>query len=155
MTSEFIPWDNLREGIHLSLDNAEYFLKMARKLHDDNEFQLSIPCAILAFEESSKTDHLDDKKQEGLGLSDEEWDKICKHEYKLTDAEKRTKEVLENESNFFVSIQGSMMEGIGLSGIHDKDTAVMIKKKQIEIYSRFSTIKERCFYVDWNKHKNN
>lgn len=154
MTEELIKWDNLRDGIHLSLDNAAYFLKMATQLHDDDKFQLSIPCAILAFEESSKADHLDKNKTNGIGISEEEWDHICKHEYKLTESEKQTKKTLDEKSDHDVSFMGAMMQGIGLSGIHDKDTAILIKKKQIETYSRFSIIKERCFYIDWNKHNN-
>ncbi|MDE2588065.1 MAG: AbiV family abortive infection protein [Patescibacteria group bacterium] len=155
MTSEFIPYDNLRDGLHLAMQYAEYFLNMSKKLHDNNEFQISIPYAILAFEESSKAHHLDDNRFEGLGISDEEWKSIRNHEYKLTDAEKQTKKELENQTDAFVNWQGSVMEGLGLNGIHDRKIAIMVKQKQIEIYSRFSTIKERCFYANWNKRKNN
>lgn len=153
MASEFIQWDDLPDGMHLAMRYAEYFLNMAKKLHGDNEFQLSLPCAILAFEESSKADHLDENRQEGFGISYEEWKSIRDHEYKLTEAEKQTKRILETKSDAFVAMQGSILKGIGLSGIYDRKTAIMVKQKQIEIYSRFSTIKERCFYSNWNKHK--
>ncbi|MGI0060494.1 MAG: AbiV family abortive infection protein, partial [Nitrosotalea sp.] len=151
MNEEIIKWDNLRDGIHLSLDNAEYFLKMATQLHAKEEFQLSIPCAILAFEESSKADHLDKNKADGMGISEEEWEQICGHKYKLTESEKQTKKSLDEKSNADVSLMGAIMQEIGLNGITDKETAIMIKKKQIEIYSRFSIIKERCFYTDWDE----
>lgn len=154
MAPEHISWDDLRDGIHLAMKYAESFLNTSKKLHDDGEYQISIPYAILAFEESSKADHLDKNRLDGLGISNEEWRLICNHEYKLTDAEKQSKENLENQTDADIEFQGSIMDEIGLQGIHDRKTAIQIKEKQIEIYSRFSIVKERCFYANWNKRKN-
>ncbi|MDE1764945.1 MAG: AbiV family abortive infection protein [Thaumarchaeota archaeon] len=132
---------------------AEYFLNMANKFHNEKSFQSSIPFAILAFEESSKANHLDKNWLIGIGISFDEWKHILNHDYKLTDAEKRIKENLKDKTELSLQIDGEMIKSLGLEAIIDRKSAIQLKEIQIEINSRLSSVKERCFYSNWNKRK--
>lgn len=46
------------------------------------------------------------------------------------------------------------MESVGLNAIPSRDAAIETKEKEIEVNAKFSKIKERCFYTNWNSSKN-
>ena len=155
MTSDIeIPLDKIKDGLIIAKDYAEYFLKMSKKLDNEKEFQLSIPCAILAFEEASKAEHFYKKIKDKEEIDENEWKDIRKHDFKLTDTEKQAKQKIETNHELAILVQSAILQGVGLkSTVPDKETAIAFKKKQIETYSKFSKIKERCFYADWNSFK--
>lgn len=128
---------------------------MSERFHNENEFQLSIPFAILSFEESSKMDHFLNFVENKKNISRNEWEELRQHKFKLTQSEKEVKKILESQSDLDILLQNLFMKDRGLKNIAStKEEAIFVKKNEIEYKSKFSKIKEICFYANWNTQKN-
>ena len=153
--SQLIPYEKIKTGVYIAKDHAEYFLKMSDKLYHENEFQAAIPFAILAFEEASKINHLLDFIQDNKNIERDEWKELRNHYFKLTHSEKEIKNNLESQSDYDIFVQNLMMRDRGLYDVvQTKADAILVKQKAIEVQSKFSKIKEICFYANWNEKKN-
>lgn len=150
-----IPNNKIKDGMIIAKNHAEYFLKMAKDLHEMEDYQLSIPLSVLVFEESSKTYQFDTSRKEGKNISSEEWKDLRDHNFKLTHTDKQVKKNLESESELETQARRLILQSVGLKDVvSDRDQAIKIKEKSIEIQARFSKVKEICFYTNWNKNKN-
>lgn len=151
----YIEYKYLKDGIIKAQQRAEFFYNKAQSL-ESSEYNLIIPLLILSFEESSKSIHLKKDYHSGKrrGLTKIEWQRFSKHLFKLTDTEKQYKEKLENSTNSEFNRQKLLVELMNLPGVtQNKQQSIQVKQSEIELQSRFSKIKESCFYVDWNNQK--
>jgi len=150
-----IPNNKIKDGIIIAKNHAEYFLKMAKDLHEMEDYQLSIPLSVLVFEESSKTYQLDASRKTGKSIFSEEWQDLRDHNFKLTHSDKVVKKNLETESELETQIRRQILHSAGLKDVvPDRASAILVKEKSIEIQARFPKVKEICFYANWNKNKN-
>jgi len=150
-----IPNNKIKDGMVIAKNHAEYFLKMAKDMHEMEDYQLSIPLSVLVFEESSKTYQLDTSRKEGKIISSEEWKDLRDHDFKLTHTDKEVKKDLESESELQTQARRLILQSAGLKDVvTGRDQAIKIKEKSIEVQARFSKVKEICFYANWNKNKN-
>ena len=146
--------EKIKDGVILAKGHSEYFLKQSEKLHNDKQFQAAIPFTILSFEEASKVNHLLDFIKEKKDIDRDDWKELRYHEFKLTEDEKDVKKDLESQTNLDFTVQASFLQSVGLNTIPSRDDAIEGKKMEIEANAKFSKIKERCFYANWNFNKN-
>ena len=149
-----VPNNKIKQGMELAKKKVEYFLKMLKDLHDMGDYELALPLAVLVFEESSKISDFYHIRKDKRDITIGELKNLHKHNFKLTGREKREKERITNESDLDLYVQGSILESLGLKSVtNNKDEAITVKEKSIEIQARLSKIKEICFYTNWNHRK--
>ena len=149
--SIYIPKHKIPFGITNSNNYAQYLCIEARSLHNLEKYQISIPCAILSFEESSKMDSLIELLE--VGIMEPEWKKLESHHIKTHGLENNIIKFLNSlpdNHEFFNGYKKFLEQGIN-NVATTKDEALQLKITMQSIQSKFSKIKEYCFYSNWDK----
>lgn len=150
--SVLIPNKKIKKGLEIAKKNIEFLLRQCKSSFEDKNYQLSIPLAVLAFEESSKIFQLYSIGKDGDDITNNDWEQLRKHDVKLTGIDKEIKKELHKEFDFETPFKSYMLQSVGLNDVvQDKEQAIKVIEKTIEIQSRFSKIKEACLYTNWNK----
>ena len=147
----YIPKHEVPSGITNSNNYAQYLCSEASSLHYLKKYQISIPCAILSFEESSKMDSLIELLE--VGVMKHEWEKLESHHIKTHKLENDIIKFLKNlpsNHEFFNGAEKFLNQGLNNIAT-TKDEALQLKTTMQSIQSKFSKIKECCFYSNWDK----
>lgn len=151
-----IPLGKIRDGIFWSFINADNALRTSEELHFKCNYQFSIPLSTISLEESLKGQILTHKLIKKQSISEGEWNEITTHKSKLTKSSLQLLERLNKISNkkFEEYLSNYVKEGF-IPRARTKAELTSELKKDGEIYPKFQVLRERCFYADWNKSKQN
>ena len=150
-----IPKEKIIEGISISNKYANDLLKQSKELKNMKKYQISIPCAILSFEETSKMDYMIDSLN--TEILDHEWNNLQRHDFKATNLEKKIIKHLENipDNDLFYQAGIELANSLQLNNfVCSQKGALKLKHTMQQIQSKFSKIKEMCFYSNWNERDN-
>lgn len=143
---------DLIAGFYACLHNAENFLKSAKTLETNEDFQSSIPLATISMEESLKGLELLTRFRHDEDLTEDIWNDMKNHKHKLTHV---TTEALEELKKGRQEDLEKAKEELAKTGIKidDIDVTKLISnlQKRAGIHSHFQELREGCFYVDWDK----
>jgi len=151
MSEDFIPVEQTLMGAFASLDYAQTFYDQSNELYEQKKFQASIPIATISMEESLKGTEFTINFRHSEPMTREGWEKLKNHKHKLTHVKDFAIRVMEDATT---EEEEKTKEELRKSGmivpdISGKDLAKLVKKRNF-LHSHFQTLRELCFYSNWN-----
>lgn len=151
MSEEFIPVNQTLMGAFASLDYAQIFYDQSNELYEQKKFQASIPISTISMEESLKGTEFTINFRHSEHMTREGWEKLKNHKHKLTHVKDFSINVMESataeeEEKTKEELRKS---GIIVPDISGKDLTKIVKKQNF-LHSHFQTLRELCFYSNWN-----
>jgi len=151
MSEDFIPVEQTLMGAFASLDNAQTFFDQSKNLYEQNSFQTSIPIATISMEESLKGTEFTINFRHSEPVSREGWEKLKNHKHKLTHVKDFSIQTMEKASaeEEEKTKEELRKSGMNVPDIDGKDLVKIVKKRNF-LHSHFQTLRELCFYSNWN-----
>lgn len=154
MTGNLIKNNDLLIGCFYIFDNAEYFLKIAKSLHEDEKYKASIAISTISIEESLKGFALAREFLKGKDIDKDQWEQIKNHKVKLTKIFEDLIDSLKNKAEDDIAKPRNEFEKNGFHGPRNKEELIKELQEKSNLYSFFKELREACFYVDWNQKSN-
>ena len=149
-----IPFENLQEGFEISKRQIELLLESSNILSSENKFSIALTLTILAREELSKLDLIENCIDKRINLSKKEWMKITKygsHKEKLQGLIKNAKKRVEESGPEVYKWTQDNIEKFGYGEIKNNyEDAVKIDPSISANLGIMNFIKQDSWYLDWN-----
>lgn len=149
-----IPTSQLQSGFDECRKQIETLIDSAQILYDKRKFSISLPLLILAREEYAKLTLFLMHIVENDGITKKEWLEYTRgggvHSNKLTGVVKKAKKRIERDGpeKYEEMQEFYLKKGFGTRKRVYEDT-VSINPQTIENLNNLNTIKQDCFYLDW------
>lgn len=146
---ELIDYPHVGVGMYLTLRNAQRHFDDAKLLYHSKKFQGAIPIFIICIEECFKSYELSIKLRKSQSISQNDWEKLMKHDHKLNSVNEFLIENLENMKQ--EKFESYAKETQNEEFIKYRKEILQKKKAEKAITSQLQFLKERCLYQNWNK----
>ena len=157
-TDNWIELDKLREGMSPCINMAENLLKDSEILFKKKRYSSSVSLAILAFEEISKASVMELCMQNGKGMPQKTWKELSgggSHKHKLSALTLQQKVFLKNKPTpESVSYIDEMSGVLGFPKPLEHEMVQIHTHIYDKILPRLNIVKQECFYLNFDKEKN-
>lgn len=152
-----IPPEKISEGYYKEIDQIESLLHASNSLYDSKDYALSLAISLLAHEEISKLDVIQEHLKQKTGIMKSEWDDLTKkrgmHERKSTRHYTKARENIGQKTQKDIDLYNTFFKNLGHETIPTYDEWMKSNAKAITAYESLVKIKENCFYLSWEKEK--
>ena len=145
---------DLIEGFYFCLRNSAQFLESSKILLDKSHYQTSISISTISIEESMKGLELLAKFRHNENITTDDWKNLTDHKHKLTKSITDAFETLKKGSEDEIKKAQIEVEKYGceFGDLCVQDLINRLKNKS-NIYAHFQKLREKCFYLNWDRLK--
>ena len=141
-------------GVYFCLHNSVQFLESSEMLLDKSHYQTSISISTISIEESMKGLELLAKFRHNENITTDDWKNLTDHKHKLTKSITDALETLKKGSEDEIKKAQIDVEKYGyeFGDLSVQDFINRLKNKS-NIYAHFQKLREKCFYLNWDRLK--
>lgn len=150
--------EDLLTGIFRTLEKVDDSIESAERLHDLHYYIPSSALSTISYEESIKGIILCSKLLGREDVSENEWEDMKDHQFKLKHYQKKSFEKMASgitSEEFDRFLKRYTMEWGLEPRASNKEQFVNEVKSDLEVLPKYQVLRERCLYSDWNKSTNN